>query len=238
MAISALILALSACGGGGGTSAAQDTGGGDDSDDDDTGGGDTGGGDPPTSPFTRPTEAQALYFVTQMPAEFQGVKDNYNNGGFTPFTDLPAATTVTYEGFMELAFFTTPNANITSQTSVSVNMQTGATNGTASEFMGWVINPATGLEELAVYEGDVVMSGGNIFAGSIGQTQYNMQVNGALDNGEQNFTVDGQLDGLIYGPAAEGVYVAGSDFGTNSNLDFTVDGQGVSGTAALWGLED
>ncbi|MEO0905431.1 MAG: hypothetical protein AAFX89_11805 [Pseudomonadota bacterium] len=236
-AVYALIFALCACCGGGGGSGGTG-GGGNGGGGDDGGGDDGGGGTPPTSPFTQPTEAQAIYFVTQMPTEFDGVQDNFNNGGFTPFADLPAATTVTYAGFMELAFTSTPNANITSQSTMSVDMQTGATTGTASEFMGWVANPETGLEELALYEGDVVMSGGNIFAGSSGQTQYNMQINGALDNGAQAFTVDGQLDGFIFGPAADGVYVQGSDFGTNDSLDFTADGQSVFGTAALWGLKE
>ncbi|MEJ8562075.1 hypothetical protein QTO30_13160 [Yoonia sp. GPGPB17] len=143
-----------------------------------------------------------------------------------------------YEGFIELAFTSTPNANITSQAEMYVDMQTGATSGSASEFMGWVANPETGLEELALYEGDVMMSGGNIFAGGIGQTQYNMQINGALDNGEQAFTVDGQLNGFIYGPNTDGVFVTGSDFGTNSNLDFSADGQPVFGTAAIWAVKD
>ncbi|PJI84611.1 hypothetical protein BC777_3672 [Yoonia maricola] len=236
----ALVLALSACGGGGG-SGGDDTGGGGGGDGDTGGGGDDGGdggGGTPTSPFTAPTEAQALYFVTQMPDEFAAVKNAYNVGGLTPFADLPAPSTLNYSGFMELAFTSTPNANITSQASLSVDMQTGATTGSASEFMGWVANPETGLEDLALYEGDVVMSGGNIFAGTSGQTQYNMQINGALNNGEQAFTVNGQLNGFIYGPTADGVFVSGSDFGTNSDLDFTADGQGVFGTAALWGLKD
>ncbi|MEJ8562074.1 hypothetical protein QTO30_13155 [Yoonia sp. GPGPB17] len=84
----ALVLVLSACGGGGG---ATDDGGGGGNGGGSGGGGNGGGGNgggTPTSPFTQPSEAQALYFVTEMPGAFTAVKDVYNTGGFTPFADL------------------------------------------------------------------------------------------------------------------------------------------------------
>lgn len=236
-----LLFTLAACGSGGG--AATDDGGNNGAGDgggDDGGGGDGGGGggDPtPTSPFNAPSEAQALYYVQDFDTAFDAVYLNYNTGGLTPEANLPSPSVVTYQGFMEIAFETTPAGNVHSTASLELDMQTGATTGNASEFMGWAVNPETGLEELALYVGTVEFSGGNLTTIATDKAGFDMQILGSLDNGLQEFSISGQIDGAVYGPEANGLFAGGSSSLISNDITLEVDDVGVNGTAAFWGLK-
>ena len=203
-------------------------------------GGDDGGSvdpPPPVSPFTPPSEAQALYYVIDFPDDFAGVKDNYNVGPATLYADLPRPMAVTYDGFMEITIASTPNANIQSDATLTVDMQSGAISGGASDFIGWAYNAETDSNDLALYEGDITFSGGSLVAGLTGDTRLEMQVDGALDNGLQDFTLTGTLDGRLYGAAADGLYAGGSYYGIGRDITLTADGVDVYGSANIWALK-
>jgi len=228
-----MIALLSACGGGAGAVIDPGDGGGDD------GGGDDGGGaGPPSSPFTSPTEQQALYYLNDLQAELDAVQGAYDQGGFTPFADLPQSTAVAYDGFMEVLFTSTPNANITSNATFSVNMLTGDTQGSATNFMGMVYNSETDTNELALYEGGVSFVGGSLSEGTLNEANIAIQIDGAFDNGLQQLTVQGDIDGKIFGPAADGLYASGSYFGLVQDITFIVDDVQVYGSATLWAVKE
>lgn len=232
-----LVLALSACSGGGSSSSDGGQSGGDDgSGDDDTGGG--GGGTPVVSPFTAPTDAQALYYVQDFPNEFAAVRAPYAANLRTTFDDLPRSMPVTYSGFMEISFFTTPNGNIQGPANLTVDMTTGATSGSATGFLGMVYDSVTDNDYLASYEGDVTFSGGAISRGPNDEALWNMQIDGAFDNGVQrDLTVAGQISGGIYGANAEGLYATGSDFGAGP-ITVQSDGIDTFGIATVWATQD
>jgi len=232
-----LIAVLAGCSGGAasvdGPGGGPDDGGGDDDD-----GGDGGGGSPlPVSPFTAPSEAQALYFVGDFPDDFAAVKDAYNIGPATLYADLPRPMAVTYDGFMEITIASTPNANIQSDATLTIDMQSGAMSGGASNFIGWAYNAETDSTELALYEGDIMFSGGSLAAGLTGDTRLEMQVDGTLENGLQDFTLTGILDGRIYGATADGLYAGGSYYGIGRDITLTADGTDVYGSASIWALK-
>ena len=228
-----MIALLSACGGGAGSVVDPGDGGGDD------GGGDDGGGSgPSSSPFTSPTEQQALYYLNDLQVELDAVQAAYNQGGFTSFADLPLSTAVAYDGFMEVLFTSTPNANITSNATFSVNMLTGDTQGSATNFMGMVYNGDTDTNELALYEGGVNFVGGSLSEGALNEANIAIQIDGAFDNGLQQLTVQGEIDGKIFGPAADGLYASGSYFGLGQDITFIVDDVQVYGSATLWAVKE
>lgn len=228
----ALIGLLAACGGSSGPVGAPGDGGSDD------GGGDDGGGGPPPSPFTAPSEQQALYYINDLPADLDAVQAAFNQGGFTPFADLPLSNAVAYDGFMEVLFTSTPNANITSSATFTVNMLTGETLGSATNFMGMVYNSEADANELALYEGGVNFVGGTLSTGALNEANIAIQIDGAFDNGLQELTVAGEIDGKIFGPSAEGLYASGSYFGLGQDITFVADGVPVYGSATLWALKD
>ena len=234
-----LIIALSACGGGSGGPVDDGGGqGGDDGGGDDGGGDDGGGGDPPpTSPFTAPTEAQALFFINELPDAFAAVRANSRDGGFTPLADLPMSGLTSYDGFMEINFASTPSAAIQSATTLTVDMQSGAMSGGANAFMGWAYSAETDTTELALYEGDITFSGGSLTAGTGGDTRLSVQIDGALNNGLQNFTVTGTLEGRMYGADGDGLYAGGSYYGLGRDITLTADGVDVYGDANIWALK-
>lgn len=232
----ALLALVMACGGGSGaTSDPGDGGGGDGG----GGGGDDGGGGggPPPSPFFAPTEEQALYFRNVMPDELSLVQSTYSQGGRTPFADLPIGT-IAYSGFMEVLFTSTPNANIASPATLTVDMGTGATTGSAQAFMGYVYNSETDTTELALYDGGITFLGASLTAASNGNANIDIEIDGAFDNGVQQFTITGNIDGQVYGPDASGIYASGSYFGLGQDITLTADGAPVYGTATLWALSD
>lgn len=235
-----MLAGLAACSSGGGSGGSAGGGGGsDDGGGDDGGGDDGGGGTPPVvSPFTAPTEEQALYFVNEMPTEFNIVRSNHNAGGATPFADLSGLGEVYYDGFMEISIASTPNANIRSATTLSVDMMSGAVSGDASSFMGMVLNSETATHELALYEGAINFSGGTLTPYSNGDTRIDMQVDGALNNGLQYFTLTGTIDGRVYGDEAEGLFASGSYYGLGRDITLTADGADVYGSATLWALKE
>jgi hypothetical protein len=215
-----------------------DTGDGGGDDGDDSGGGDNGGGGgPPPSPFLAPTEQQALYFRNDMPDELSLVQATHNDGGRTPFVDLPTGA-IAYSGFMEVLFTSTPNANIASAATLTVDMGTGATTGSANEFMGYVYNSETDTTELALYAGEVSFLGATLTSASNGNANIDLEIDGAFDNGGQQFTITGNIDGPVYGPDASGIYASGSYFGLGQDITLTVDGEPVYGSATLWALSD
>jgi len=231
-----MIVVLSACGGGSGpVNDPGDGGGGDDGGGDDGSG---GGGGPPSSPFTAPSEQQALYYVNDLPTELDAVQAAYNQGGFTPFANLPQSTSVAYDGFMEVLFTSTPNANITSNATFAVNMLTGDTQGSATNFMGMVYNSETDATELALYEGGVSFVGGTLSEGALNKANIAIQIDGAFDNGLQALTVAGEIEGKIFGATADGLYASGSYFGLGQDITLIVDGVPVYGSATLWALKD
>ncbi|SIT87474.1 hypothetical protein SAMN05421665_2418 [Yoonia rosea] len=232
----ALLALVMACGGGSGaTSDPGDGGGGDGGGDGGDGGG--GGGGPPPSPFFAPTEEQALYFRNVMPDELSLVQSTYSQGGRTPFADLPIGT-IAYSGFMEVLFTSTPNANIASPATLTVDMGTGATTGSAQAFMGYVYNSETDTTELALYDGGITFLGASLTAASNGNAIIDIEIDGAFDNGVQQFTITGNIDGPVYGPDASGIYASGSYFGLGQDITLTADGAPVYGTATLWALSD
>jgi len=239
LTIYTFVLALSACGGGGGSSSDGGQSGGDDGGG--GGGGDVGsdgGGTPVVSPFTAPTEAQALYYVQDFPDEFAAIRAPHAANLRTNFDDLPRSMPVTYSGFMEISFFTTPNGNIQGPANLTVDMTTGATSGSATGFLGMVYDSVTDNDYLASYEGGVTFSGGAISRGPSGEALWNMQIDGAFDNGVQrDLTVAGQISGGIYGANAEGLYATGSDFGAGP---ITVQSNGIDtfGIATVWATQD
>lgn len=238
--VSLMIVVLSACGGS--TMNPPDYGGGGSdegvSGEDGDGAGDGSGTDQPAvSPFTAPTEAQALYFVVEMPDEFAAVRANYNTGGFTLLADLPGSGFVSYDGFMEINIASTPVAAVRSTASLTVDMQSGTMSGGANAFMGWVYNAETDSTELALYEGDIAFSGGSLTSGTLGDTRLSVQVDGALDNGLQGITLTGTLDGRIYGADGDGIYAGGSYYGIGRDITLTADEVDVYGDANIWALK-
>lgn len=240
-ALCALMLALAACGSGGGGSSGGDNGGssgGGSGDGGTGGGGGDGGGTPVVSPFTAPTEEQALYFVQDFPAEFAAAKAPFAANIQTQFDDLPRSMPVSYSGFMEISFFTVPNAEIRGPANLTIDMTSGATTGSATGFLGMAYDAVTDNEYLASYEGDVTFSGGNISRGGNNEALWNMQIDGAFDNGVQrDLTVTGRISGKIYGADAEGLHATGSDFGAGP---ITVQSNGVDtfGIASIWATQD
>lgn len=237
------MLALAACGGGGGTGPSSGTNGGtggNNGDDDDGGGG--GPIEPlPESPFNQPSEDQALFYALDFRPEFNAVRDNSEFGGVTPYANLPRPTIVTFSGWMELAFETTPNASIHSEAFLDVNMETGETMGSASDFIGWAFNPNTQRDEVALYEGNVLFSGGSLETSTDGTgNSFAMQIDTAseLNNGLQEFTVSGQIKGAIYGANADGIFAYGTSSPQRSDIALTANNVVVNGTAGLWALKD
>jgi len=232
-----LLLVLSACGSGGGGSSGDPS---DDGDGNSGGDGDSGGGGstPVFSPFTAPTEAQALYYVQDLPGDFAAARAPHTAGLRADFDDLPRTMPVTYSGFMEISFFTTPNGNIQGPASLTVDMTSGATNGSATGFLGMVYDAGTDTDYLASYEGEVNFSGGSISRGANDAALWNMQIDGAFDNGVQrNLTVAGQISGAIYGANAEGLHATGSDFGAGP-ITVQSDGVDTFGIASIWATQD
>ena len=232
----ALVVLLAACGGSGPVPDTGDGGVGDSDGDGGDGGDSGGGGDSPPSPFFAPTEQQALYFRNVMPGELTVVKDTHNDGGQTPFADLPMGGAVAYSGFMEVLFTSTPNANITGAATLTVDMQTGITSGSATEFMGYVYNSETDTTELALYDGGVTFLGATLTAASSGNANIDIEIDGAFDNGVQQFTINGNIDGPVYGTDASGIFASGSYFGIGQDIALTADGVPVYGTATLWAV--
>lgn len=232
-----MIVVLSGCGGS--TMSPPDNGGG--SSDEGDGGEGAGGGSsadqPAVSPFTAPTEAQALYFVIEMPDEFAAVRANHNTGGFTLLADLPGSGFISYDGFMEINIASTPAAAVRSTATLTVDMQSGTMSGGANAFMGWVYNAETDSTELALYEGDVAFSSGGLTSGTLGDARLSVQVDGALDNGLQGFTLTGTLDGRMYGPDGDGLYAGGSYYGIGRDITLTADEVDVYGGANIWALK-
>ncbi len=235
----ALLALVMACGGGSGGLPDPGDGGGDDGGGDDGGGdsGDGSGGGPPPSPFFAPTEQQAVYFRNDMPDELSLVQATHNDGGRTAFADLPAGA-ITYSGFMEVLFTSAPNANIASAATLTVDMGTGATTGSANEFMGYVYNSETDTTELALYAGGVSFLGATLTSASNGNANIDLEIDGAFDNGVQQFTITGNIDGPVYGPDASGIYASGSYFGLGQDITLTADDEPVYGSATLWALSD
>ena len=231
---STLAVLLAACGG---PAALPDIGGGGGAGGGGGGGGGDGGGGTPVSPFTAPTEQQALYFRNDLPDDMDAVQGAYNQGGRTPFGDLPTGAAVSYAGFMEVLFTSTPNANISSAATLSVDMQTGATTGSATAFMGYVYNSETDSTELALYEGGITFLGATLTSNS-GNANIDIEIDGAFDNGVQQFTIAGNIDGPIYGPNADGLYASGNYFGLGQEITLTADGVPVYGSATLWALSE
>lgn len=233
-----LVVLLSACGGSGGTVDPGDGAAGNGDDDGviivvspiDTG--------PPLSPFLAPTEQQALFFRTALPNELDVVKNIYNDGGRTPFANLPAGGAIAYSGFMEVLFASDPNANITSPATLSVDMQTGITTGGASEFLGFVYNSATDTTELALYDGGVEFLNATVTSDRNNNANIDLAIEGTFDNGVQEFTLLGNIDGPVYGPAASGIFASGSYFGIGQEITLTADDTPVYGTATLWAVAD
>ncbi|KQI73412.1 hypothetical protein AN191_00445 [Loktanella sp. 5RATIMAR09] len=172
-----------------------------------------------------------------MPDELSLVQSTYNQGGRTPFADLPAGT-IAYNGFMEVLFTSTPNANIASPATLSVDMQTGATTGGAQAFMGYVYNSETDTTELALYDGGVSFIGATLTAAGNGNANIDIEIDGAFDNGVQQFTITGNIDGPVYGADASGIYASGSYFGLGQDITLIADGVPVYGSATLWALDD
>jgi hypothetical protein len=173
-----------------------------------------------------------------MPGELTVVQDTYNVGGQTPFADLPTGTTVAYAGFMEVLFTSTPNANVRSATTLTVDMQSGATVGSATEFMGYVYNSETDTTELALYDGSITFVGATLSSTSNGGATIDLEIDGAFGNGVQQFTIAGNIDGPVYGPDANGIYASGSYFGIGQDITLTADGAPVYGSATLWALQE
>jgi len=234
------VLALAACGGGGGGSSGDPTDSGGGGGGGSGGGGDDGGGGgtPVVSPFTAPTDVQALYYVQDLPGDFAAARAPHTAGFRTGFDDLPRTMPVTYSGFMEISFFTTPNGNIQGPANLTVDMTSGATSGSATGFLGMVYDAGTDTDYLASYEGEVNFSGGSISRGANDAALWNMQIDGAFDNGVQrNLTVAGQISGAIYGADAEGLHATGSDFGAGP-ITVQSDGVDTFGIASIWATQD
>ncbi|WP_342069597.1 hypothetical protein [Yoonia algicola] len=151
---------------------------------------------------------------------------------------MPTGTTVAFAGFMEVLFTSTPNANVSSAATLTVDMQSGATVGSATEFMGYVYNSETDTTELALYDGGITFLGGTLTGTSNGSTNIDIEIDGALDNGVQQFTITGNIDGPVYGPDANGIYASGSYFGIGQDITLTADGAPVYGSATLWALQE
>ncbi len=218
---------------GGGDTGGGDSGGGD------MGGGDTGGGDPPapTSPFNLVTAEESAYFQGAFQDDFAFVRDTARVGGTATLADLPGSGVVSYDGFMAISFFSSLAANIRGEATLTVDMATGATGGGATGFMGAVFDETTMTSPIVHYEGDITFSGGSLTAGSNGAAALDIQIDGAFNNGVQDLSITGHIDGYVYGPGGEGVFASGSNFIAPKDITTVVDGTEVNGVATLWALK-
>lgn len=215
-----------------------------------TNGGGTGGGgggvidpDPDPEPESEPVidplnivsaDARADYLGPFQDA-FHTVKDSARDGGLTSFVNLPSPGSSSYQGYMELSFFSMPSASIRGTTSLTVDMQTGATAGNATGFMGSVLDSAE-VMQIVSFEGDVALSGGTLGAASNGAASYSLLIDGDLDNGVQTFAINGQLKGFLYGATGEGIVVSGGSNVLKNDIATVIDGTAVDGVATLWAL--
>ena len=240
---------------GGGDAGGGDAGGGDagggDAGGGDAGGGDAGGGDagsgdagggtpdpaPPVISLNFATDAERAYYQGDFASSFANVRDNAQIDGVSRIADLPAPGTSNYGGFMEILFFSSPSANVRGEATLNVDMQTGATNGNVTGFMGSVLDE-TMTNQLVNYEGDVTLSGGSLTAVGPGAAGLSMSIDGTLNNGLQSFGVTGELDGYLFGSTGEGLVVSGRSNPLNDDIVTTVDGAEVDGTVTMWGLRD
>lgn len=233
----AVMVTLLGCGGGGGSGdGAGDQGG--------TGGGDGDGGDgggggsvdpPVVSPFNIVTPEESVFFNGTFQDEFDFVVDTARVGGQSSMAGLPSGT-ISYDGYMAISFFSTLGADIQGEATLTVDMQTGATGGSATGFMGAVFDETTMTNPVVSYDGSVNFSGGSLTAGPTGQAGFAMQIDGAFDNGVQDLTITGQIDGHIYGPDGDGLFASGSNFGVPRDITTIVDGTEVNGIATLWAI--
>ncbi len=234
------ILAISGCGGSGTNqqSTAIDTGGGD------TGGGDGSGGggddpdpepepEPEPSPFNLASADDAIAYRNVIDFIFPPLRDTMNARGLSVYDDIHTLGSMQYDGYMNLVFVVTPAANLMGNASFSVDLDSGATLGNANGFMGVVMDDQ-GNEQFVDYVGDVVISGGNLDASG-----YNLQIDGALENGVNTFGVTGQLNGRLFGPNAEALRVIGSKSFFGDDITMTVDGTEIdNGTAGIWATRE
>lgn len=235
-------MTVAACGGssGGTLDVTVDPGTGDGGDGDVGGGGDTDpppDPNPPVDPLNIVTSTQRSYYLGAFQAGFETVRDNARDGGLALSGDLPSFGSNTYNGYMEIGFFSTPNANIRGEATLIVSLQDGATTGSATGFMGPVVD-STMATQVVSYEGDVIFSGGSLTAVGNDAAALSMSINGAFDNGVQSFNIAGDLSGYLYGSTANGLVVSGGSNALKDDIVTIVDGGSVDGSATLWALKE
>lgn len=221
------LLAITGCSGGSGLPSDEITGGG------------TGGGDP-TDPVIPPSDlniassADSAAYYNNVLTDFSAVRTAAAAPDPTVFATMPPLGTVTYNGYMNLIMGdATVSANVIGAATLEASFGTGAITGAATDFMG-VTTDENDNTHVAHYEGTVTITDGDIFAGTDGTTDLDIDILGQLDNGLHVFGVDGNLVGGFNGPNAETLTGLGSNTGIHGNITTTIDGAaGTIGIATI-----
>lgn len=219
-----VLVEVSACSSGSGGSGNEGTG------------GDTGGSDPldpviPPSALNIANAVDSAAYYNDLLPDFSAVQTAAAAPDPTVFATMPPLGTVTYDGYMNLIMGNaTVSANVIGVATLQASFGTGDITGAATDFLGVSIDENDN-SHVAHYEGTVTIIDGDIFAGTDGTTDLDIQILGELDNGLNVFGIDGNLVGGFNGPNAEGLTGLGSNTGIHGNITSTIDG--ATGTIGI-----
>lgn len=165
-------------------------------------------------------EESSAYFDDLLP-DVAAVRAAAVAGGVTDLSMLPATGSVAYEGYMQLIMGNAAvSANVVGAANLQVNLANETILGQATGFLG-VAKDNAGFNHVAHYGGVIQISGGDV---ALPDDSVSIQINGALDNGLNNFDIDGTLIGGLYGADAEGLYAIGSNTGVHGDVETVIDG--------------
>ena len=200
--------------------------GGDGDDGSGRGGGD-GGGDPPpslTALFVASDAERMAYDSTFLPAVIATASNSVMRGVTTDFSTLPTTGSMTYAGFLEIVVGSSvAYANVAAPASITLTLLDNGIIGEATGFMGSALDE--NLEERLVnYAGTILITGGQVSDGPLGNAAVSLDIDGSIDSGLHVFNVDGTLIGSLYGLNGEGLRARASTTSIDGDFSATVDG--------------
>lgn len=186
--------------------------------------------DPPSALSIATAGESATYYNNLLP-DFAAVRSAAVADDATVFATMPTLGVVTYQGYMNLIIGNASvSANVIGEATIQASFATTAISGSATHFLG-VATDEYETNHVAHYDGTIAIVDGEIFAGTDGTADLDIQILGELDNGLNVFGVEGNLVGGFYGPNAEGLSALGSNTGIHGNITTTIDG--VTGTIGI-----
>lgn len=186
------------------------------------------------------TEEERILYLGSFLSDFAMVRDTAILGGLTPFDPAPPAGAVSYDGYMQLLIGNAAvSANVIGDATLLVDLSGGPVTGSATGFLGMTLDSAM-MNQVVSYEGVVAITGGGVTEGGTGGSAISFGIDGALDNGQNTFGINGTLSGYLFGAEGSGLRATGSQGGISDDIDATIDGSGPVpvGIATVWALKE